>query len=76
LPSGVLQRDGERLEYRLVLQKQPGTLSTSVNIDIQIPSGYQVSRASPKPISVDDKGAQFALALDSDTTVELIMEQR
>ena len=75
LPSPLLQVDGKRQVYSLLLHKQPGTQNTPVDVIIQLPSGYRVRNTSPEPIHIDDEEARFSVDLDSDTTIEVILEE-
>ena len=76
LPPGVVQRDGGRLTYSLYLQKQPGTGSIPVEVNLHLPAGYTVNGANPAPSSIGAQNVQFNISLDSDTGIELTLKRR
>ncbi|MBF8267712.1 MAG: uncharacterized protein HW388_1220 [Dehalococcoidia bacterium] len=76
LPDHVVEREEGRLRYSLLLQSQPGTQSIPVELTLRLPAGYCVQRASPEPSSLDAEEVRFAINLDSDTTVQLVLERK
>jgi hypothetical protein len=76
LPERVVQRKDGRLTYDLFIQKQPGTLSTPVEVTVRFPEGYCAYRASPSPSSWETDHVQFAVNLDSDTSIQLALERK
>jgi hypothetical protein len=49
LPAGVLVRDGERLTYRLKVEKQPGTDAVPIIVRLHLPNGAIVSHPDRRP---------------------------
>ena len=76
LPSKVVQREKGRLSYNLFLQKQPGTMGTSVEVNIHLPAGYCVRQSIPGIAFLGVDEVQFNLELDSDTALALDLEPR
>lgn len=76
LPDSVVQWEGKRLNYSLFLQKQPGSVSTPVEIKILLPDGYCVHHSTPGISYSEADEVQFLLNLDSDTLLELHLEPK
>ena len=76
LPSRILRTDGSRLEYSLFLQKQPGTISTPVDIKVRPPDGYCVRRSTPESTQVNSDEVHFLIDLTSDTIIEISFEPK
>jgi hypothetical protein len=55
--------------YTLLIQKQPGTDSTPLALEVILPPGTQLLAATPPPRVVEGQRATFALKLDTDVTI-------
>jgi hypothetical protein len=68
LPPTVVAVDGDHYQYRLFLQKQPGTRSTPVRVLVQLPSEAELSRTLPVASHTDDE-IEFVLDLRVDREI-------
>lgn len=63
--------------YRLLLQKQPGTINEPVSVQIRLPLGAQVIRTSPEPLAsyeLDRLVYDFRVDLNTDQWLEIIYQ--
>jgi len=60
--------------YTLLVQKQPGTGSTPVSLEIVLPAGTKLVAAQPPPHAVEEGVVKYALELDTDVTVDVTYE--
>jgi hypothetical protein len=71
LPSEVLSEIGPgEWRYRLVVQKQPGTLVVPLRLQIQLPAGAELLSAEPNGEQVGDS---WLATLDLRTDLALIL---
>src|SRR5690606_23836243 len=71
----VTTQVGDYSRYRLLVQKQPGTLADSVSVQITLPPEAQVVSVSPQPsasYNLDQPILEFQFALTSDQQIEVI----
>jgi hypothetical protein len=66
LPIGTVQPDGDRLIYRLHVQKQAGAGHWPITIIVNAPIGQRPIDAQPKPFELSETRAVFQLTLDAD----------
>ncbi|MCB0166145.1 MAG: DUF4012 domain-containing protein [Anaerolineae bacterium] len=71
LPPGTVKRHDDEWLYRLYLQKQPGTLSSPVQVSVVLPAGAQPINSRPEPATVDATTLTYRLDLNKDQTVQL-----
>ncbi len=71
LPSGVLERQGSISTYRLLVQKQPGTLAIPLRVTVNLPPGSEVLSARPAASSVGDGKVEFQTDLRVDRQFEI-----
>jgi hypothetical protein len=65
LPIGALQPDGDRLIYRLHVQKQAGAGHWPITIVVHAPIGHRLIDAQPTPFELSATRAVFQLTLDA-----------
>ncbi len=73
-PPLVIQ-EGPYYRYRLVAQKQAGTLAEPLNVQITLPAGARTVYTDPQPAasySLDQPVLEFRLTLTSDRTIEVV----
>ncbi|MBP8972535.1 MAG: DUF4012 domain-containing protein [Anaerolineae bacterium] len=66
---------GSFYRYRLLVQKQPGTLSEPVSVQLRLPPGAQTVYTDPAPAasySLEQLVLEFRLSLTSDQTIEVV----
>ncbi len=71
----VVESLGAYQRYRLLVQKQPGTLAQPVTVQVRLPSGASLISASPTPAAsyvLDQPILEFQLTLATDEWVEVI----
>ena len=61
LPPSVLRKDGDRIEYQVLVQKQPGLRQRDVSVAFTIPEGYQLASSSVSPFLADQTRVDFRL---------------
>ncbi len=66
LPRPVLSSVGAAREYRLLVQKQAGTDTTSLHVSVTLPAGAKVISASPSPRSIQGNIVRFESNLATD----------
>ncbi len=71
LPASVVQRDGDVMRYRLLVQKQPGTLAPALTVTIQLRPGATIVAAEPAPTWIEGDRLRFELTLETDQSIEV-----
>jgi hypothetical protein len=71
LPSQVIILDGDRFEYSLLLQKQPGVRRRGVTVTLQLPDGYVIESSTLSPQRVVDGQASFVFELTRDMLLNI-----
>jgi hypothetical protein len=75
LPGSVVRREGEFLDYNLLIQKQPGVRQRGVSVEIIVPEGYQLSSSSVQVFVTDSSRIGLHLNLQTDTLVRVVFEK-
>lgn len=71
----LVERYGDYRVYRLVLQKQPGTLSEPVNVQVTLPPGASLIDSDPEPVTsytLEQRILEFRVDLTTDQEIEII----
>ena len=61
--------------YRLLVQKQPGTLAVPLRVEVKLPPGSSVISTAPEASSLDNGGAVFETDLRQDREFEVTFRQ-
>ena len=72
LPATVLGEGDSTAVYRLVVQKQPGTLAVPLRVEVQVPADAAVVSTSPEATSVGDGLVSFSTDLRVDREFEVV----
>jgi hypothetical protein len=75
----VVENLGSYQRYRLLVQKQPGTRSNALNIQIMLPPGAKLVRSTPQPdasYELEQPILEFRTDLTMDRWVEIIYSVR
>jgi hypothetical protein len=72
LPGPILERGGSTTVYRLLVQKQPGTLAVPVRVEVELPPGSVVVSSSPEGASVTGERVAFQTDLRVDRQFEVV----
>ena len=69
LPTSVLRREGDKLTYELLIQKQPGVRQRTVSVEIMLPEGYGLASSSMPPTRIGGSRVGFDINLTQDITL-------
>lgn len=72
LPPQVVSREETRSVYRLLVQKQPGTLAVPLKVEVMLPSGSEVVLSQPLPIRSEGSVLVYEMPLQTDQFLELV----
>ena len=72
LPVSVLNRDGNEIDYRLLIQKQPGARRRDIEVEFILPPGYSLASSSIEPAFEGDSRVSFVVVVDRDKTLEAV----
>ncbi len=72
LPSDVLRRQGDVIEYELAIQKQPGVRQRVVEVEFILPSSHRLTSSSIKPVSNTGSRVTFLTALEEDIKLSAV----
>jgi hypothetical protein len=67
-----VEREGSTSAYRLLVQKQPGTLAVPVRVEVQLPPGSVLLSSSPEGASVTAERVVFQTDLRVDRQFEVV----
>lgn len=71
----LVTQEGPYYRYKLLVQKQPGTLGEPINVQITLPAGARTVYTDPQAAtsySLDQPVLEFRLTLTSDRTIEVV----
>lgn len=71
----LVTQEGPYYRYKLLVQKQPGTLTEPLNVQITLPAGARTVYTDPQAAasySLDQPVLEFRLTLTSDQTIEVV----
>jgi len=71
LPPGTARVTQNQGDYRLLLQKQPGTLAPTAQLSISLPDGAQLLHSRPKPDARQGTELTYRLTLKTDQEIKL-----
>lgn len=71
LPASVVRKEGDRLTYRLLVQKQPGVQGRRVEVELLLPEGYSLAQGTPPPAQASQSQVSFVFNLTQDTTLNV-----
>lgn len=74
----LVESIGPYQRYRLLLQKQPGTLGDAVNVQVSLPAGATAIGITPEPAAsydLDQPILEFRLTLENDQWIEVVYQQ-
>jgi hypothetical protein len=73
LPSDVVVRSGNDIEYELLVQKQPGSRGIDMTLEFVIPTGYRLATSSIPPAFSDDSRIGFDFRVEQDTIFSAVL---
>ncbi len=74
LPPGVVSSQGGLRQYRLLVQKQPGTPDLPLRVTVSFPEDWRVVEASPGGYSAVPGSVTFEVRLDADTQFNITFQ--
>ncbi len=73
LASEAVSRSAGKIEYELLVQKQPGSRGSEMSLELIVPKGYQLSSSSISPAFTDDSRIGFDFRVDQDTIFTAVL---
>ena len=71
LPESVLRREGNRLGYKLLLQKQPGVRDRLASVELRVPEGYRLAGSSVAPVEDSRSVVRFLISIERDSILDV-----
>ena len=65
-PPEVVRREADGYRYELLIQKQPGTDATPVEVNVSLPQGAEVVSSEPHPANVEEARIRYTFDLSTD----------
>jgi hypothetical protein len=72
LPPGTARKSDDGWDYKLYLQKQPGTLAPPVEVIVTLPQGVQLVRSTPVPHSHKGQTITYSFDMRTDEKIQLV----
>jgi hypothetical protein len=72
LPGSIVEQESSTRAYRLLVQKQPGTLANPVRVEVELPPGSVVVSSSPEGAAVAGERVIFETDLRVDRQFEVV----
>ncbi len=69
LPPEVVRRNGDQIEYELLVQKQPGSRRRSMAVEFILPPGYRLASSSVAPAFTGESRVGFQFTFEGDTVL-------
>jgi hypothetical protein len=70
-PPEIVRREADGYRYELLIQKQPGTDATPVEINVSLPQGAEVVSSEPDPVNVEEARIRYTFDLSTDQKLVL-----
>jgi hypothetical protein len=71
LAPGAVEREGDLVRYRLLVQKQSGTPAIPLKLTVVVPPGARVLTSAPEPAEDSGDELSFSLSLATDQQIEI-----
>ena len=76
LPSDLVDRRGNDIDYNLLIHKQPGIRRREVSVEFILPSGFRLASSSAEPVFAGDSRVGFRLQIKRDTVLSTQFTRR
>jgi hypothetical protein len=73
LAPEVVSRSAGKIEYELLVQKQPGSRGSEMSLELVVPEGYRLSSSSISPAFTDNSRIGFDFRIDQDTIFTTVL---
>lgn len=70
-PPEIVRREADGYRYELLIQKQPGTDATPVEVNVSLPRGAEVVSSEPNPVNVEETRIRYTFDLSTDRKLVL-----
>jgi hypothetical protein len=70
-PPEIVRRQADGYRYELLIQKQPGTDATPVEINVSLPQGAEVVSSEPDPVNIEETRIRYTFDLSTDRKLVL-----
>jgi len=70
-PPEIVRREADGYRYELLIQKQPGTDATPVEVKVLLPQGAEVVSSEPDPVNVEEARIRYTFDLSTDRKLVL-----
>lgn len=74
----LVEEFGPYRRYRLYMQKQPGTINDTVNVQVKMPTGARIVETTPEPVAsfvLEQQVLEFRVELTRSQWIEIVYEQ-
>jgi len=71
LAPGAIEKEGDRVRYRLLVQKQSGTPGIPLRLIVNLPPGARVHSSTPEPAEIAGDELRYSLSLATDQRIEI-----
>ena len=72
LPPEVVRRNGDQIEYELLVQKQPGSRRRAMVVEFILPPGYRLLSSSVDPAFTSGSRTGFQFNVEGDTVLKAV----
>ena len=73
LPAEAVTRNGDSIEYGLLVQKQPGSRGSDMTLELVLPTGYLLATSSIPPAFADESRIGFDFRVEQDTIFSAVL---
>ena len=73
LPPDAVTRSGNKIEYELLVQKQPGSRGTDMTLELVLPTGYRLATSSIPPAFANGSRIGFDFRVERDTIFSAVL---
>ena len=70
-PPEIVRREADGYRYELLIQKQPGTGATPVEVNVSLPQGAEIVSSEPNPVDVEGARIRYVFDLSTDRKLAL-----
>ena len=71
LAPGAIEKNGDQVRYRLLVQKQSGTPAIPLRLTVTAPAGTRVLVSTPEPAEIVGDELRYSLSLATDQQIDI-----
>ena len=72
LAPGAIERNGDQVRYRLLVQKQSGTPAIPLRLMVTAPAGTRMLSSTPEPAEIAGDELRYSLSLATDQQIDIL----